>query len=374
MQCKRCGSEIPGGEVFCPRCGEEVQLVPDYNSVEYMIQQKKAEEDVRLREEQERMRKRARQEKKAAELKKKKRKKILWISVLLVLFMVAVAIFAVYFIRYSREHSYDYQYQMAYEAYDAKDYAAAEGYAKRALELHPGSDNALRLLAETYLHEGDTDAGIAVLMQYIEKYPDSIDAYARIISVYEEEQRPDEVRALMEACNNDVILSEFSSYIPSEVQLVTEPGEYTSKISVELACGSGTVYYTTDGTMPDVHSQVYSEPIMLEEGTTKIQAICYSPAGIPGDMISGEYTVTLAIPNPPFISPVSGDYEEGTEITVVVPDGCEAYYAFDSVADSSDNLYTGPVEMPEGEHIFSVIVVDENGKQSYPASETYVVG
>lgn len=374
MQCKRCGSEIPGGEVFCPRCGEEVQLVPDYNSVEYMIQQKKTEEDLIQREKQKQEKKRIKQEKKAAERKKKRRIKVILITILVPILVAAVAVCVVYLIRYSRDNSYDYQYQKAYDAYEIQDFESAAIYAKRALELHPDSDNTVQMLAEIYIHMEESDRGIQYLMQYIEKYPDSIDAYARVISVYEEEERLDEIRTLLEKCTNDVILTEFVNYMPSSIQFITQPGEYSSKISVELESDLGTIYYTTDGTDPDANSSVYDGSIELEEGSTVIKAVCYSPAGIPGEQASGEYTITLPIPDPPFISPVSGDYDLETEITVVVPTGCKAYYVFDDAADPSDNLYTGPVVMPEGEHIFSVIVVDENGKQSYPASEIYVVG
>jgi uncharacterized Zn finger protein (UPF0148 family) len=43
MKCRQCGAEIPNGELFCPVCHAEVQLVPDYNSVEYLLSQRQAE-------------------------------------------------------------------------------------------------------------------------------------------------------------------------------------------------------------------------------------------------------------------------------------------------------------------------------------------
>lgn len=373
MQCQRCGADIPKGEVFCFECGEEIQLVPDYNSVEYMIQQKQAMEEIELRKEQERQRKQARQEKREAEQKRKKKQKLIIITVVSLVFIIALAVGAVFFIRYRQDHSFEYQYTKAYEMYEAEDYITAEAYADNALKLSPNNDNAMLLMAEIQIHMQDIDTAAEILLSYIEKHPESVDAYARLISVYEQEQRLADIAALMQACRNDNVLTQFADYVPVEMRIVTEPGEYTSKTMVEVEYSGGTVYYTTDGTDPSNISSKYSEPILLEEGTTAFKFIAYSPKGIPGETVEAVYTVTYARPNAPFISPVSGDYDPGSEITVVVPDGCTAYYAFDSIATRSGKKYNGPVEMPEGEHIFSVIVVDENGKESYPASETYVV-
>ena len=32
MQCPECGSEIPEGKLYCPKCGYAVQIVPDYDA------------------------------------------------------------------------------------------------------------------------------------------------------------------------------------------------------------------------------------------------------------------------------------------------------------------------------------------------------
>ncbi len=37
MRCRYCGYEIPEGELYCTRCGEEVFIVPDYNPLDDML-------------------------------------------------------------------------------------------------------------------------------------------------------------------------------------------------------------------------------------------------------------------------------------------------------------------------------------------------
>ncbi|WP_029066741.1 zinc-ribbon domain-containing protein [Lachnobacterium bovis] len=31
MKCKKCGNDLQDGTIYCPKCGKEVQIVPDYN-------------------------------------------------------------------------------------------------------------------------------------------------------------------------------------------------------------------------------------------------------------------------------------------------------------------------------------------------------
>ena len=37
MICRHCGADIPDDQMVCPRCGEEVQIVPDYNPLEDVL-------------------------------------------------------------------------------------------------------------------------------------------------------------------------------------------------------------------------------------------------------------------------------------------------------------------------------------------------
>ena len=37
MRCTHCGAIIRDGQVVCPKCGAEVQIVPDYNPLEDVL-------------------------------------------------------------------------------------------------------------------------------------------------------------------------------------------------------------------------------------------------------------------------------------------------------------------------------------------------
>ena len=52
-------------------------------------------------------------------------------------------------------------------------------------------------------------------------------------------------------------------------------GVYADTVTVELS-GSGTIYYTLDGSRPTTNSKVYTEPLILEDVATTVRTFCVS--------------------------------------------------------------------------------------------------
>ena len=367
MKCQKCGKDIPDGELICIECGAEVQLVPDYNSIDYLMQchdnQKEKEREYEKKVDRKMRRK----------YKKKKKKKHPALIVTGILIMVGILVYLIGYLIWDRNNnSFEYQYEKAIEAFQNQDYERASGYVERAVYLNPDHVEAELLSVEIILASGNESLAIQSLKAVVYNHPDSEEVYAKLIALYEKRQDTASIQALMENCESDSIKEAFSDYVCTNPAFVTEEGNYTSLTEVEILVNEGTVYYTTDGTIPDRQSQVYSGPFELPEGKTTVRAVAYNEKGIASAVISGSFTLTLEATDPPVVSPDSGVYEKGSKITVNVPAGCTAYYVFDKVADKNCNLYTEPVSMLNGEHIFSVVLVNENGKQSYPTTVTYV--
>ena len=122
---------------------------------------------------------------------------------------------------------------------------------------------------------------------------------------------------------------------------------------------------------------MYTESISLNDGTTTVKAIVINAKGIASDIVTNRYNITLTPPDSPRISPSSGKFttDMDTRIYIIVPDGCKAYYAFDKKPTIGDEAYDlgQPVEMKMGTHTFYAILVDENGKVSYPGSAIYTL-
>ena len=135
------------------------------------------------------------------------------------------------------------------------------------------------------------------------------------------------------------------------------------------------IYYTTDGTDPTSSSNLYTDSIALKEGQTIIKAVTVNKKGITSDIVSKTYTIAYEAPDPPQISPSSGSFttDMDTNIYIIVPKGCRAYYAFDKKPTIADELYQEdqPVKMLKGTHTFYAILVDEHNKVSSPGSAIY---
>lgn len=366
MKCQRCGNDIPDGELFCVQCGAEVQLVPDYNTVDYLMQRHKNEQDQLLKKEEERI-----NEKQKSERKKKKHPVLITLCVFIGMGILGFLIWCL--IDFKNDNSYEYQMNAAYAAYKEGNSDEAMVYADRALYLKPGDYDAQILTVDIYMESGYNDEAAHILKSLILYDPDNEACYEKLIHIYERQDKMEKIKVLMDTCKSPEILEKFSMYACKNPSFVTAEGTYKRKINVEIEAENGTIYYTTDGTLPTATSQIYDGGIRLDEGKTTVMAIVYNEKGVPSDIISRDFTVVLTHPDPPQIVPASGTYEYGSKISVIIPEGCKAYYVFDGIADASGKLYKEPVTMLSGEHIFSVILIDENGKQSYPASQTYVV-
>ncbi|MCI1304917.1 MAG: chitobiase/beta-hexosaminidase C-terminal domain-containing protein [Lachnospiraceae bacterium] len=370
--CENCGAPIPDGELFCPKCGAEVHLVPDYETMESRVRENQMhEEEARAREEEkERI---AREE---ALEKKNRRRKIRTIVIVCILAAAAIALVSAILVSRNRESSFEYQYQQAKEAYDAKNYDVALDHVEKALKLKKTDENAEYLLGLIYEGQSDDTNAITAYETLIGDHNDFEKGYDRIIPLYVKTEDYDALQTLLDNCRSSSILEKYADYRTYEPAFSVKEGSYSSAQDVKITCeGDGDIVYTTDGTDPTASSQVYQSAIRLaSSGKTTIKARYISKKGIPGKVAEASYTIKINKADAPVITPASGTYSstESMKITVDVPDGYRAYYSFDARATKNSTLYTSPVSMKEGSHIFYAVLVDANGNESDVASATYV--
>ena len=79
-----------------------------------------------------------------------------------------------------------------------------------------------------------------------------------------------------------------------------------------------------------------------------------------------KYQINYEAPDYPVVSPGSGHYDAPTTIRITTDlEGAKIYYTWDgSIPTPNSEQYYGPIDMPEGNNVLSVILVDKNGMSS----------
>ena len=106
---------------------------------------------------------------------------------------------------------------------------------------------------------------------------------------------------------------------PPEFDL--QSGTYREAQNLKLiGNAAGTIYFTTDGSVPDENSQVYTSPIPLKDGGYEIKALFVNHYGIASDISSANYYIDISRPDAPYVTPLPGNYDKPVRIEVDVPD------------------------------------------------------
>lgn len=367
MKCANCGAELKLGCVYCSVCGHEAQIVPDYNVLEddYLKhlmdteekerEQRETEEERRRQEEQDR-RKRQRQE-------KKRRKKILVSCGIGAAVLIIILIVVLVVVNNNHKNSFDYQYEKGLSYVKEGNYTKALDYFKEANNIDPDNVDALLELAKIYEKREEASSLEATLLQILTLEPDSREAHAMLIGLYEEQKKYEEIMELYDKLSDSSLADLFDNYVVEAPRLSAEGGSYSDDVTVELTAPEGCViYYTLDGTSPVERGKRYEEPIELDEAEDyTLQAVAKDERGIYSEIVTAEYEIDYEAPDSATVSPAAGTYTEAQSVTIHVPEGCRAYYTWDgSTPNQTSELYSAPLEMPEGNHVLSILVVDSH--------------
>ena len=151
MKCLNCGTELEEDKLYCPKCGYEIQLVPDF---EPEIEEKVtgALEGITSH-----LIEREQQEKKKKRLEREARKsgKIRFYSALAAAILVAAL--AVGFFVFRSMGSLETQLTKAQENAEEKKYDKAIEYMSRAVELDGSNMDIRNKLGEYYILNGQTE-------------------------------------------------------------------------------------------------------------------------------------------------------------------------------------------------------------------------
>lgn len=352
MKCAKCGAELKVGCIYCSVCGQEAQIVPDYNLLEDDFLKEVLKEETQPA--------KAEENKEKQKLPQKKKKTGLVIGGVAVLIGLAVILIVV-LNQQKHKNSYNYQLEKAQGCIEDKNYGKAQEYLEQAVKLKEKEADGWLLLADVYLVQDEPDDAVEALRKVLEMQRDNKEAYQKLIKIYAEIEDYDALAELAEQAEDSDILELFADYQVAVPKFKSEPGEYEELITLGITSQPGTkTYYTLDGTDPK-KGEEYTEPIALEEGKTTIRMISVNKLGIFSEEAEGVYQIQFQAPAAPKVSPDGGSFNAPQQITIEVPAGCRAYFTWDgSDPTAVSEEYTAPLEIPEGNNILSVILINEH--------------
>lgn len=368
MKCPKCGSEIPEGCLLCENCGEDIQIVPDFDpAVENSIIETMSNlaENLTTPEEIEEV-----TEPKML-YKNRKYIKIGAGIVFIIGFMILCSVLVVYFM------SSDYKIRLAANYADQANYDKAIEILKKASEEDGDYVTIHFAMAEYYQEEGDNSSFLNTLLDIINydgiSEDDASQAYKEMIDYYLNQENYDAINSLLQNCGYSSLQDEYSSYMANAPEFNYIEGSYTEIVPLKIISNTrGHIYYTLDGTTPDENSSEYISPVFLDTGDYIVTALFVNEYGVKSPLSKSEYHIDVSTPFSPEVDAYSGEYYTPQLIHVEAEDGCSIYYTVDGSNPTIDStLYNGFLPMPLGKSVFKFVAVDENQVMSEITTRNY---
>ncbi len=361
MKCSKCSAEIRVGSVYCENCGEPAQIVPDYNILEddflvtILDEKKKEKETKRIQEE-----KTKNTDNKNKPVMSKKFK--IWLGI----GSVAVVALIVFLIVFGTSYGH---YVNKGLALDKKEkYADAITYYEKAIKKDDTKVTAKVLAANDYLRIEEYDRAEELYMAALQCDNNNLEAYKGLLSLYLVLDDYDAIGQLQEGVTNKKVLKLFADNLVVPPVFSEEGGKFNDDVVLELTSEDGfEIYYTDDGSDPSKgnHGIRYREPITITEGKTNIKATCKNENGEWSQVIVQKYNISYKNPDKPQIDPAGGTFTTPTAINITVPEGSVVYFTWDGTTPTKESTsYAGPIEIPVGNNILSVMMVDKHGRYS----------
>ncbi|WP_028243771.1 chitobiase/beta-hexosaminidase C-terminal domain-containing protein [Pseudobutyrivibrio ruminis] len=385
MNCKKCGAEIENGLMYCPKCGESIQLVPDYNVLEEELLFKVVEDKNKSKEEKfatgvyhtvEKIEVDTSsntaskpQPSHEPEIFTKKIKTLLSIAVFVVAILGVLMI-----VPYVGSHSYDSIMNKAVDAENNAEYAKALGYYEEAFEIDDKSFEVIYGLGRMYYQVKDYENGKLFLEEALSKDSSNKKIYTYLLNCYDALNDKDSIYQLAENTTDEDLKELISTYIMLPPSFSYEGGDYDKDFLLQLTVnGDYQIFYTLNEKNPITSGKLYNKPIQISEGTTVVKAVAQNNQGEYSEVVTVTYNVTHKQLGLPVVTPTDGVYNEKVMISIEVPEGCRAYYTWDGTKPSVNGIqYTEPFPILEGTSVLSVVIVDEDGNVSPTYHGNYI--
>jgi len=167
---------------------------------------------------------------------------------------------------------------------------------------------------------------------------------------------------------------------PPEIAANPHGGIYNSAQTVTLASDevNTVIYYTLDGSEPDLSSSVYTAPLSISdegETTLKFFGVDTSGLGNSSSIITEEYEIDTIAPTT-IADPSGGNFFRPVTVTLTSDDHrATIFFTINGQEPTtSSTIYTAPISLPDNQNtIVKFFAMDQAGNQESVNTESYTI-
>ncbi len=171
---------------------------------------------------------------------------------------------------------------------------------ERAVSAEPENDKYILALVDANIADNNFTQAERNLVNGIKRAP-SASLYCKLSAVYVLQDKLFDAQRLLDGISDASIRTEIDSLRPSAPVASPDGGEYNELVSVTVD-SSCTVYYSLTESYPSVNANLYSEPILLNAGTTRFRAIAVSDSGLVSPLFDTSYLLVGVVQEIDFVS------------------------------------------------------------------------
>ena len=175
--------------------------------------------------------------------------------------------------------------------YEAGRYSRAVTFYKLAMRFAPKDAQLAIRLAEAYKNGGNYTKAEYTLVSAITQIPDSVELYVALSRLYVEQDKLLDAATMLGRITNDAVRAQIDAMRPAAPGIEPESGNYSEYIDVTISGSAGKIYAVCNSDFPASEKDLYTGPISLEAGESKIVALSVAENGLVSDASYAGYTV-----------------------------------------------------------------------------------